>query len=97
MSTWIASTLSRVATDLSYFHDFGNIPDDMLDSAVVSLERAFKEIVIMDTLSSLTQSQREAYHLIRTSLSELRFHLESRQNNDESLPVVLPISVGCVG
>ena len=48
----------------------------------------------MDAISQITPSQREAYNVVRTSLSTLCFQLESRQQYRSGL---LAVSVGCVG
>ena len=97
MSTWISGLLRRVVSDLATFSDVTNIPEDVLDTFIVSLERVYRELTVMDAISQITPSQREAYNVVRTSLSTLRSQLESRQQYRSQQVGLLAVSVGCVG
>ncbi len=48
-----AITLRRVANDLTRFSDGRDIPDDVLDSFIVSLEFVYREILLLEAMQQL--------------------------------------------
>ena len=72
------SQLLFYASDLSVFVDGRNIPDDILDSFIVSLEIVYRELVVLETTSQLSTSQSEATKIVRNCLSSLRCLNEQR-------------------
>ena len=72
MCSWAVALLSRVINDLQRFEDGRNIPEGTLDSFVVSLELAYRELVVLDTTAQLSLPQKESCDIIRKSLASLR-------------------------
>lgn len=66
------SVLRRVLNDLSVFSDGRDIPDDTLDSFIVSLEFVYRELVVLEAMYQLNADQQTATEIIRSSLSTLR-------------------------
>ena len=92
------SVLRRVVSDLSVFVDGRDIPDDTLDSFIVSLEFVYREMVVLEATSQLNAGQLQATDIIRKSLSTLRSlsDLRSMPANDWRTQV-RPVSTGLVG
>ena len=84
-------------SDLSVFVDGRDIPDDTLDSFIVSLEFVHREFVFEAT-AQLNAGQFQATDIIRSSLSTLRSfsHLRSMPTNNWHTQVH-PVSTGLVG
>ena len=71
----VANILRRIVNDLAVFSDGRNIPEDTLDSFIVSLEFVYRELIVLDATSHLNEVQREATAMVRSSLSTMRsFH-----------------------
>ena len=49
MSSWAIGTMRRVATDLRRFED-GRMPQDAADAFVLSLEIAYRELLVQEQL-----------------------------------------------
>ena len=92
------SVLRRVISDLSVFVDGRDIPDDTLDSFIVSLEFVYRELVVLEAMYQLNAEQLQATDIIRNSLSTLRSlsDLRSMPENDWHSQVH-PVSTGLVG
>lgn len=99
MSVWVISLLRRVASDLAVFSDGRHIPEDTLDAFIVGLELAYRELVVLDTMSPMSTSQREACDIVRSSLVSLRAVQESNTYTaiSRSRMFASPIHTGCVG
>ena len=54
------SVLRRVVSDLSVFVDGRDIPDDTLDSFIVSLEFVYQELLALEATSRLNAEQLHA-------------------------------------
>ena len=72
MADLSVAMLRRVSSDLSSFTDGREIPEDVLDSFIVSLEFVYRELVVLETTSQLTQPQSEALDIVRRSVSTLK-------------------------
>ena len=94
MSDLVVGILRRVAADVLVFEDCRSVPEDTLDSFILSLEIAYRELVIMDTVSVLTPLQKEACDIVRSCLADLRSLQEGRCM---SQPSMQPITRGAVG
>ena len=69
-----------------------------LNSFIVSLEFVYRELVVMETTSQLTDTQSEAVVIVRTCLSTLRSIDELRTYFETgSLHPVQPVQTGLVG
>ena len=92
------AVLRRVSSDLSSFADGRDVPEDVLDSFIVSLEFVYRELVVLETTSQLTQPQSEALGIVRNCLSTL-ISMQERQVvfGDDSFYSVQPILTGAVG
>lgn len=77
------SILRRISNDLTSSTDGRLIPEDVLDSFIVSLEFVYRELVVLEITSQLTQPQSEALTLVRSCLSTLKF-IQERQVFTES-------------
>ena len=92
------SVLRRVVSDLSVLVDGRDIPDDTLDSFIVSLEFVYRELIVLEATSPLNTEQLHATDIVRNSLSTLR-----SLNDLRSMPEnhwhsrVHPVSIGLVG
>ena len=72
MATDVSVTiLQRVSSDLSAFFDVRDIPEDILDSLIVSLEFVYRELLVLETTSSLSISQCTAVSIVRSCLATL--------------------------
>lgn len=92
------SILRRVVSDLSVFSDGRNIPDDTVESLIVSLEFVFRELIVLETIQQLNAEQLIATGIIRSSLSTLRSlrDLRNMYGHDTSSQVQ-SVSRGLVG
>ena len=98
MTDLSVAILQRVSSDVSAFADGRDIPKDTLDSFIVSLEFVYRELVVMETTSQLTDTQSEAVAIVRTCLSTLRSIDELRTYvATGSLHPVQPVQTGLVG
>ena len=95
--SWAVALLKRAISDLEVFEDGRNIPEGTLDSFVVSLELAYRELVVLDTTSQLTSSQREPCDIIQASLVTLIHCLELCQASNVLESTTLPVATGQVG
>ena len=60
--------LLRIDNELALFADGRSIPDDTLDSMIVSLEFVYRELLVFEAISQLNQQQEEAVGFVRNSL-----------------------------
>ena len=98
MTNLSVAVLKRVNCDLTAFTDGRDIPEDTLESFIVSLEFVYRELIVLETTSQLTDTQSEAIAIIRTCLSTLRFLSELRTFFETgSLRPVQPVQTGLVG
>ena len=79
------------------FDDGRNIPADTLDSYIVSLELAYRELIVLDTTTQLNSSQRSAVNTLRSSLVELCDLQETACHQLYFQASSRPISCGIVG
>ena len=70
--SWAVALLKRVIADLEVFEDGRNIPEGTLDSFIVTLELTYRELVVLDTTSQLSSSQRVSCNIVQTPLPALR-------------------------
>ena len=93
MAVW-----QRVSSDLSTFADGRDIPEDTLNSFIVSLEVVYRELVVLATTSQLTDTQRELIAIVRTCLSSLKSIYELHISFDTGfLHPLQPVQTGMVG
>ena len=62
----------RVINDLEVFQEGRIIPEGTLDAFVVSLELAYRELVVLDTTTQMSLLQKESCDIVRVSLASLR-------------------------
>ena len=90
--------LQRVVSDLSTFVDGRDIPEDTLDSFIVSLEFVYRELIVLETTSQLTPAQHEASDIVRHCLSSFRSRRQlNGVHENEWLSQVHVIHTGLVG
>ena len=98
MADFSVAVLRRVSSDMSSFSDGREIPEDVLDSFIVSLEFVYRELVVLGTTSQLTQPQNEALGIVRSCLSTLKSIQEQHQFSAmSSFHPVHPVQTGAVG
>ena len=98
MTDLCVSILQRVSSDLSAFVDGTDIPEDTLDSFTVSLEFVYRELVVLETMSLLTEAQREATGIVRNCLSTLEAICQLRTLSESNVCFQAPtVQVGLVG
>ena len=68
MSYWAIQTLRRVAADLQNFQD--EIPADVVDSSVLSLQIAYRELLVQEQLDGLCLDPAAA--LLREAMKEIK-------------------------
>lgn len=97
-ASWAVTLLKRVISDLEVFQDGRAIPEGTLDAFIVSLELAYRELVVLDTTTRMSLSQRESCDIVRASLASFRMMQESN-NHYQFLEqyCFLPVSSGLVG
>ena len=54
MISLAVDTLRRLSSDLPVFTDGRDIPEDVLDSFIVSMKFVYRELIILETTSQLT-------------------------------------------
>ena len=57
----------RVINDLEVFQEGRIIPEGTLDAFVVSLELAYRELVVLDTTTQMSLLQKESSDIVRVS------------------------------
>ena len=78
MSSWGFTTLQRVCADMLSYEDGRNLAPDVLDSFVLSLELVYRELAIMQLVSSTGDVQagglniQQVCELVRQALVNLR-------------------------
>ena len=76
----------RVINDLEVFQEGRIIPEGTLDAFVVSLELAYRELVVLDTTTQMSLLQKESCDIVRVSLASLRMmHHHCYLRNSESI------------
>lgn len=73
------NVLRRIENDLTVFADGRSIPDDTLDSMIVSFEFVYRELLVLEAISQLNPSQEEAIGFIRNCLFITRSISEYRK------------------
>ena len=66
--TWIVDLLRRIAGDMALYSDGRCIPEDTLDFFVMSLELAYRELLVLETTAQLSTPQREACGLVCSAI-----------------------------
>ena len=79
------NVLRRIENDLTVFADGRSIPDDTLDSMIVSFEFVYRELLVLEAISQLNPSQEEAIGFIRSCLFITRSISEYRKVFAESI------------
>ncbi len=79
MADLSVTILRRISSDLSPFSDMRDIPEDTLDSFIVSLEFVYRALVILETTSELSTTQCETVGGVRSCLSTLKSVYEFRK------------------
>ena len=98
MTDFCVQILRRVASDLAIFIDGRDIPEDTLDSFIVSLEFIYRELVVLEaTNTHLTNSQHEATAIVRSCLSTFKSIYELRRLSESFHYQVQPVHTGLVG
>ncbi len=96
MASFCLALLQRVSHDLIRFNDGRNMPPSLLDSLIVSLEIAYRELIVLDLTEELSLAQKEGVDIVRSCLITLRevheFNLFS-----ENPPITLVSRIGIVG
>lgn len=89
--SWVVALLRRVIADLEVFQDGRNIPEGTLDSFVVALELACRELAVLGATTQLTCAHRAACTIVQATLTELRETQEliRRSHDHESSPAVI--------
>ena len=67
MTSLAVDTLRRLSSDLSVFTDGRDIPEDVLDSFIVSMEFVYRELIVLETTSQLTPFQCQATELFEVA------------------------------
>lgn len=89
--------LRRVSSDLTAYCDGRDIPDDVLDYFIVSLEFAYRELLVLDVTTQISQTHLEATEMLRNCLSFLRSSRETRSITYGHCSQVQPVCSGSVG
>lgn len=99
MADLSVAILKRISSDLSAFVDGRDIPEDTLDSFIVSLEFVYRELVVLEaTTAQLSDTQREAIAIVRGCLSTLKSVYELRKLSESNFHYHLqPVHTGMVG
>ena len=97
MTDLAISILRRISADLSVFGDGRDIPEDTLDYFIVSLELAYRELIVLDTTLQLSPIQQQATTKVRNCLSTLKSLQELRSFSHNSARSQLPLVTGMVG
>ena len=72
MSSWILDTLRRVVCDLTAYQNGEQVPLDVIESFLITLERVYRELLMKESINSeLTSGEREACELIHNSMAML--------------------------
>lgn len=77
------NVLTRIENDLTVFADGRSIPDDTLDSMIVSLEFVYRELLVLEVISQLNQAQEEAIGFVKNCLFLARSISEHRKVSAE--------------
>ena len=90
-----------IMQEIAQYHDGRNFPQDTLDFFLLSIELAYRELLVLDITGHLTQSQGEALEMVRRCfviIKELE-RLGHRQLQDSSAPIdsVTLVHTGAVG
>ena len=98
MANVAVSVLQRVVSDLSAFVDGRDIPENTLDSFIVSLEFVYRELIVLETTGELSPAQRDASGIVRQCLATFRClrQVSAVQENSRHSQVH-PVYTGLVG
>ena len=93
--------IRRIIQKITQRHDARNFPQNTLDFFLLSIELAYRELLVLDITGHLTQSQGEALEMVRRCfviIKELE-RLGHRQLQDSSVPIdsVTLVHTGAVG
>ena len=93
--------IRRIIQEITQYHDGRNFPQDTLDFFLLSIELAYRELLVLDITGHLTQSQGEALEMVHRCfviIKELE-RLGHRQLQDSSAPIdsVTLVHTGAVG
>lgn len=64
--------LQRVISELCHLNNDLSVSRSTLDSLCVSLQTAYRELVVLDLTDHLTSGQRDGMEMVRSCLSTLR-------------------------
>ena len=64
--------IQRVVHDLLQFQDGCDIPPATLESISISIELAYRELVVLDLANELNNEQKEAIDIVRRCISDMR-------------------------
>lgn len=95
---FICDRLRQTSADLAIFSDGRRIPEDSLDTFIISLEFIFRELLVLDITSEMDDVQLQGIEMVRNGLSTLRSYDQFHSTNDfNSFSQVSPVSTGLVG
>ena len=72
MADFCVALLQRAIHHLIPFSDGRHVPHSVLDSLIVSLEIAYRELVVLDLTEELSSVQTEGVEIVRSCLFTLR-------------------------
>lgn len=90
-------SVATFSSDLSAFVNARDIPEDTLDSFIVSLGFVYRELIVLETTSSLSDTQLEVIAIVRCCLSTLNSTYEQRTLFESGNFQVQPLQTGLVG
>ena len=98
MTSLAVDTLRRLSSDLSVFTDGRDIPEDVLDSFIVSMEFVYRELIVLETTAQLSPIQCQATEIVRSCLSRMRslYELRNMRENNPGFQVT-SVLTGMVG
>ena len=92
------SILQRLINDLIPFDDGRDIPENTLDSFIISLEFVYRELLVLEITSQLNDREQEATAIVRNCLATLRSFVEiDRMPVNTQLSHVHAVHTGAVG
>ncbi len=84
--------------DFAPYIDGRSLPSHTIDSFIVSLEIAYRELMVLELTEQLTLHQIEGTEIVRSCLSTLRAIQDFNQISDVARPSVSPlVTSGVVG
>lgn len=97
MSSWVLDTLRRVVCDLAAYQNGEQVPLDVIESFLISLERVYRELLMKERINQW--GEREACELIRNSMAVLLNlrDVQIRSDGNGSVPNNLDMESPVIG